>query len=325
MKKKNSILILYGPTGVGKTDCAVALAQRMNGEIINMDMGALYTPLSIGTAKPDWQSYPIPHHLFDIIDSPRNVTVVEYRSLVVSLLKSIWERGKMPILVGGSGFYLKSLFFPPANAPISDESEHYGHLDPKNLWAHLYDIDPTRARSIDPHDVYRIKRALDIWYSTGIKPSAYKPQFQPIAPFFLFFLRRSREELYARIDKRVIQMFDAGWESEVRQLMNSTWASFIKEKKIIGYDDILDYLHSHQTAKEKDALIKKIETKTRNYAKRQFTFWRSLQKDLQDALAEYTDSNLVANSLITEIDTTHQGCEKQIEKIVHDTQVEDRM
>ena len=93
MKQNKQVVILYGPTGVGKSDTALALADRLNGEIINMDMGALYAPLTIGTAKPDWRASTIPHHLFDIIETPRNVTVIEYRSLVVRTLGEIWKRG----------------------------------------------------------------------------------------------------------------------------------------------------------------------------------------------------------------------------------------
>ncbi len=312
MKKKiKPFIILYGPTGVGKTDCALELSNRVNGEIINMDMGALYTPLTIGTAKPDWKKCTIPHHLFDVIDTPRNLTVVEYRALLMPLLENIWARKKTPILVGGSGFYLKSLFFPPSGASVH-ESDGYAHIQEKELWDHLKHIDPVRAYSINRNDLYRIRRALDIWYSTGIKPSEYQPKFEPIAPFALYFLTREREKLYARIDQRVKDMLDAGWKAEVSQLQGSPWEQFILEKKIIGYDDILYYLGTKKTITDKKILVEKIQTKTRNYAKRQFTFWRSLQKDLQDALSEYTDSNL-SQSIINEIDVVHGDCVTKIE------------
>lgn len=315
MNTKKSIIIIYGPTGVGKTDCALALAERVGGEIINMDMGALYTPLTIGTAKPDWRSEAIPHHLFDVIDSPRQVTVFEYRALLIPILESLWQRGKVPILVGGSGFYLKSLFFPPQGAPIT-KSGAYADIPENNLWHHLASIDPDRAHSIDPHDMYRVKRALDIWYTTGKKPSLYAPTFQPLASFALFFLTRERKELYTRIDSRVFHMIYAGWIEEVQTLLGTGWESFIGEKKIIGYDDILDYLATARTDHDKKSMVHAIQQKTRNYAKRQCTFWRSLQKDLQDALAEYTDSNLVAQSCLSEINVTHEDCEESIEKTI---------
>src|SRR3990172_4748508 len=103
------MLIIYGPTGVGKTDMALAIAERMPSEIVNMDVGQFYTPLSIGTAKPAWRSSPVPHHLFDILDTPKNITVVEYRTLLLKKINEIRDRGNLPIVVGGSGFYLYSL------------------------------------------------------------------------------------------------------------------------------------------------------------------------------------------------------------------------
>jgi tRNA dimethylallyltransferase len=315
MKDKKSMIIIYGPTGVGKTDYALSLAERLGGEIINMDMGALYTSLTIGTAKPDWRSEAIPHHLFDVVDSPRQVTVVEYRSLLIPLLESLRQRGKVPILVGGSGFYLKSLFFPPQGAPIT-ESDAYADIQENQLWHHLEGIDPDRAHSIDPHDLYRVRRALDIWYTTGKKPSLYAPTFQPLAPFALFFLTRERKELYTRIDSRVFHMIDAGWVEEVEGLLGTSWESFIREKKIIGYDDILDYLATARTEGDKKNMVHAIQQKTRNYAKRQYTFWRSLQKDLQDALAEYTDSNLIAQSRLSVINVTHEDSRESIEKAI---------
>ena len=107
------MLIIFGPTAVGKTDFALKVAERVPAEIVNMDVGQLYTPLSIGTAKPNWRSETVPHHLFDYVDKPRNITVVEYRKILLEVLEDIWQRGKLPIIVGGSGFYLKSIFFPP--------------------------------------------------------------------------------------------------------------------------------------------------------------------------------------------------------------------
>ena len=154
------MLVVYGPTGVGKTDFALAIAERVPSEIINMDVGQFYTPLSIGTAKPDWKHSAVAHHLFDIIDTPANFTVTEYRSLLYKTIKEVRDRGRLPILVGGSGFYLHALLFPPQAAiPDVDISELYPVET--NLWQKLYDIDPERALHIDKSDEYRIKRALE--------------------------------------------------------------------------------------------------------------------------------------------------------------------
>ena len=159
------MLIIYGPTGVGKTDMALAIAASVPAEIINMDMGQFYTPLSIGTAKPDWQNNSVPHHLFDIVDTPINYTVSEYRTLLYKTVEEVTQRGNLPILVGGSGFYLHSLLFPPQVA-IPDVDIAALYSAGTDLWSTLYAIDPKRALSIDKADEYRIKRALSIWHST---------------------------------------------------------------------------------------------------------------------------------------------------------------
>ena len=113
MDRRNFVIIIYGPTGVGKTECADYIASRLPIEIINCDMGQFYTPLSIGTAKPDWKAASVPHHLFDVIDTPKLFTVLEYRKRVQAIVHTIWKANKIPIIIGGSSFYISSLFFPP--------------------------------------------------------------------------------------------------------------------------------------------------------------------------------------------------------------------
>lgn len=272
------MLILYGPTGVGKTDCALSLAQRIPAEIINADVGQFYVPLTIGTAKPSWKTSTVPHHLFDILDEPRDITVTEYRNLVIPVLNEVWQRGNIPIIVGGSGFYIASLLFPPPSLPKEIVDSTF--QDEKNLWEQLFAIDPDRAQQIHPHDTYRITRALDIWYSTGTKPSQYIPTYQPIAPFLLVWLTRDRHELYERINQRVIQMFNQGWLEEVMALRGTEWEKFLLKKKLIGYDDIIQYLRQTNPSQSMEDLIATIAQKTRNYAKRQITFWTMLKKKL---------------------------------------------
>jgi len=273
-------LIIYGPTGVGKTALTEKLAHQIPAEIINMDIGQLYTPLSIGTAKPEWRTSSIPHHGFDILDKPINYTVTQYRELLQKLLNQVWQRGNLPIVVGGSGFYLKSLFFPPAQAiEISD-----AHLDQEISWQKLHDIDPERAAAIHPHDTYRIQRALAIWYTTGIKPSVYKPVFDPIGNAIVVCITRDRAQLYKQINERTEVMMREGWIEEAKKLKKTPWESFLHEKHLIGYDDILTYLDSKQTPTDYARLIAAIQQKTRQYAKRQMTFWRMLTRSLRPYL-----------------------------------------
>jgi tRNA dimethylallyltransferase len=273
------ILVLYGPTGVGKTDVAFAIAEHVPAEIINMDVGQFYTPLSIGTAKPDWKNSLIPHHLFDIVDTPAHFTVTEYRSLLYKTVEEVRSRGRLPILVGGSGFYLHALLFPPqASIPDVDISLLY----PKetNLWQELFKIDPQRASCIDKADTYRIQRALTIWHATGNLPSTYTPTYDPQADFMIVFLERDRQELKDRINARVVEMFKQGWIEETKALEHSPWQTFIQKKNIIGYSEIFDYLSHQNDTKLFADMVEKISAQTRQYAKRQYTFWRKLEREI---------------------------------------------
>jgi tRNA dimethylallyltransferase len=267
-------IVVAGPTAVGKTDFALELAQKYNGEIINADVGQFYTPLSIGTAKPDWRNLTIPHHLFDILSEPKDYTVHEYRKAVYNCMKAIWQRNRVPIIVGGSGFYLMSLYFPPQELPLVSK------ISGPVSWEALNAIDPVRAQEINPSDFYRIERALAIWYATGKKPSAIKPVFNPLAPSFFIVLDRDRQELYNRINRRVCQMLQAGWICEVQALMGTDWIPFLERKKLIGYPEIIAFLKEQQTDINYQTLVAQIQQKTRNYAKRQLTFFAMLQKML---------------------------------------------
>lgn len=291
-KKTNHpfMLIIYGPTGVGKTDIALMIADATPSEIINMDMGQFYTPLSIGTAKPDWKNSAVPHHLFDIVDSPVNYTVNEYRTLLYKTVTDVIRRGNLPILVGGSGFYLHSLLFAPqVSVPDIDITPFYA--PGANLWQELYNIDPKRALSIDKADDYRIKRALSIWHATGNLPSSYSPVYKPETDFLLLFLERDRQELKERINARVIEMFEQGWIAETKKLEKTPWKQFLQRKNIIGYNEIFGYISSEQTKKSLSDMIDSIRAQTRQYAKRQFTFWRKLEREIKKE-NRYTGTNV---------------------------------
>ena len=278
VKEKRSIIIA-GPTGVGKTDLALLLAKKVDAEIINADVGQFYKPLIIGTAKPDWKSFIIPHHLFDVLDEPLNFTVVSFRKKVEVLINEIKSRGKVPIIVGGSGFYLNSLFFPPQKESIIERLAHNSEIPTIDLWEKLNSIDSQRASQINENDRYRIERALDIWYGTGVLPSTYTPTFNALDDAYVLFLTRTIDDLYKRIDDRVKIMIQCEWLDEVENL-SSDWHQFLLQKKLIGYDDIIRYLDNQINSIEE--LIALIQQKTRNYAKRQLTFNRMLTKKFEE-------------------------------------------
>ncbi len=281
MKKslKKRCIIIHGPTGVGKSDAALDLALQYNGHIINGDVGQFYTPLTIGTAKPNWRHEKVPHHLFDLIDTPYSYTVVEYRQVVLAKMEELWDQGILPIIVGGSGFYLRSLFFPPCQ---EEQGEQVVIFDDELSWEKLNTIDAERAQTIDPQDRYRIERALQI-IKSGKQSSACVPVYQDVGcDVLLLWFERDRQELYDRINKRVVHMMDQGWLQEVESL-SPEWHNFLMHKKIIGYDLLIAY--HHDTLQEPlESVIEVVAKKTRNYAKRQHTFWRMFKKTLEPHL-----------------------------------------
>ncbi len=328
------MFIIAGPTGVGKTELSLKLAALLkNPAIINADLGQFYTPLTIGTAKPDWRNELVPHYLFDILDRPENFTAFNYRRLVTELFGKLNftldkqaevltpenlvvnnshscnqpNTNLTPIFVGGSGFYLQALFFKsPLDNFFPDMSDNSSFvydnnfpernpeknntlsLENLNLWAKLNLIDPVRARELNPHDHYRIQRALEIWQNYKILPSQARPVFAPIISkaqkVKLIILTRDLPELYARIDQRVLEMLDAGWLAEVQNLIGTPWEQFLLEKRLIGYDDLLKFLHEQNINLEKVAIntVQLIQKRSRNYAKRQIAFFKMLTRQLTE-------------------------------------------
>jgi len=285
------MLFISGPTASGKTNFSLKLEKKLSeqcniqSEIINADIGQFYLPLSIGTAKPDWKNMPIKHHLFDIVDQPKDYNVVAYKKLLLTIAKTIWNKGKLPIVVGGSLFYIQSIFFPPKNE-IGDSKNNFikedGDEDSKNLWERLYQIDPKRAQTIHHSDTYRIKRALTIWEGTGKKPSEYEPEFKREFHARIVFINLPKDILYKRINMRTQEMITKkGWIEEVQNLKNTPWEPFILKKKLIGYPEIFEWVNTGAKKKEIPALITIIQQKTRNYAKRQVTFWKKLRTILK--------------------------------------------
>lgn len=284
MNEKVSCLIITGPTAVGKTAVSLAVARAWNGEIINGDVYQMYQPLTIGTAKPDWRATGIPHHLFDVLDEPRSMTVVEYRALVSVLIKDIIARGKRPIIVGGSGFYLRSLYFPVLEkqeiTPI--EAPEYHHLSDQELWHKLQNIDPLRAQQLHCNDRYRIARALTVHAQTGQLPSTLRPVFDPVAEsMHLVVLSKEKSVLDSAIDERAREMLEQGLIDEVRSLSDA-WKMFVEHKKIIGYPEVLSYLNGDvQSIPE---LARMIALHTKQYAKRQGTFLRGLARSVRSEI-----------------------------------------
>jgi len=277
----NMRVFVCGATGVGKSSFAESFATKCCGEIINADVFQMYTPLTIGTAKPDLSCTIVPHHLFSFLESPCNYSVTEYKKIAFETIEAVENSNKIPCIVGGSGFYLYSLFFPPcvlvscthactcvtsppAQAPFT-------HHD-------LCAIDPKRAQEIHPSDIYRIQRACEIFFSHGVLPSECAPQFQKIEGAVVFFVEREIKELYSIIDTRVDTMLQSGWLEETAKL-STEWCDFVKKKNVLGYPQLLDVIDKKMSFENARIYIKQI---TRNYAKRQMTFNRRFLKKLRE-------------------------------------------
>jgi len=280
--KKPYVIFLSGPTGSGKTALSLIISERIPVEIINADVGQFYEPLSVGTAKPDWKNQKIPHHLFDIVSEPVDFNVVKYRELLREKIKEVWSRNKIPLIVGGSLFYLKSVFFPPQKIEeLSKKSDVVHKISEEDLWKKLNEIDPERAEKIHQNDTYRIKRALEIWFKTGRKPSELKATFQADFDFLFIFLSPERELLFDKINKRTVEMIKDGWIDEVKQLPKKLWRPFLDKKGLIGYSEIFSWIEQGEKEEEFPELVATIQKETRLYAKRQLTFWNSFRKNLE--------------------------------------------
>lgn len=280
------VIIIAGPTASGKSSYAENLAQKIGGEIVNADSVQMYTRLAVGTAKPDWKKSEIPHHLFDICESPRDFDVSQYRSRVIQSVDDILKRSATPILVGGSLFYIKSLFYPPhASQELkTSRSDVFKDLSNNELWCRLKSVDLERAQQLHENDRYRVQRALLLWEQHGVKPSTLKPKYQPLFGAQLLFLSPPLEVLYERINARTLVMIDdMGWVDEAREVYADTmWRDFVSMKKFIGYPELFTWIANGEKPEELPAVVAQIQQETRRYAKRQRTFWKSLCAQLSD-------------------------------------------
>ncbi len=278
------VVFILGPTASGKTELSLIFAKDLGGEIINADTGQFYQFLSIGTAKPDWGKNKILHHGFDILKNPIDFSVIQYLEFVKYKIKNIWGRNNIPFIVGGSLFYIKSLFYPPITylAERNKEEQKFLSLPEEYLWNFLNKIDPQRAKEIHPNDTYRLLRALDLWEKTGILPSKLKPRYSPFFHSRIIFINPNFHRLKDIIEKRTKAMFESGWIDEVKRLKrNKWWSNFIKNKKLIGYQEISEWIEKGEQEDKKNELINEIVSQTIRYARKQLVFWKKFLIDLK--------------------------------------------
>lgn len=281
--KKNNIEVvaIVGPTASGKTALSIKLAKEFNGEVINGDAMQVYKELNIGTAKiTEEEMEGIPHHLLDIKEPTESFSVAEYQKLVRAKIAEIQSRGKLPIIVGGTGLYVQAVLydFQFTNEDVDEEAraKYYDELEklgPEGMHAKLAKVDPETAKTIHPNNTRRVIRALEMVELSGVSKAAEAQNrgHIPLYHHLIIGLDMDREVLYERINKRVDIMMENGLLEEVRGL----WQRNIRDVqsiKAIGYKELYNYLDGHISLEE---AISQLKQNSRRYAKRQLTYFRN--------------------------------------------------
>ena len=283
MSNSGKIVIIGGPTASGKTEIAFKLAREINGEIISADSRQFYKEINIGTDKPPiWMRNQIPHYFIDFLSLKNQFDVYEYKNLVYEKVKEIISKGKIPIIVGGSGFYIRVLIkglFPLPSELKEKQKEMRKKLEnekTEKLYEKLKEIDPVISEKIHPNDRYRIVRAIEIYQITGKNMSFWQSQkpektLNDFGEIFYFILMRERHQIYERIEKRIEKMFENGWIDEVKKLREQSFEDDLKFKAPIGYKEIIDYLDGKYSFEETKKIIIK---KTKEYARKQIIWFK---------------------------------------------------
>jgi tRNA dimethylallyltransferase len=295
---------LTGATAVGKTRIGIALAERLEAEIISLDSMSIYRGMDIGTAKPTAEDRAaVPHHLLDIVDPADEYSVAQYVETAGAVATEIRARGREVVFVGGTPLYLKSLLRglfdgPPANWKLRHEIEdELAAVGQAALHARLTQVDPVAASNIHPHDTRRLIRALEVYRATGEPLSHQQTEFEEgrsAVECRVFVLRRERGELHRRIEGRVEAMVDVGLVEEVRLLTAGGRQLGRTASQAVGYRDALGYLAGEY---DRSTMIERIKVRTRRFAKRQGTWFRSLSECRFVDIAGETAASAVADDI----------------------------
>ena len=279
---KRPLIIIAGPTAVGKTAFSISLAEEIGGEIISADSMQVYRGMDIGSAKasPEERSR-VPHHLIDVIEPTEEFNIVRFQELAKAAVKDIHGRGKIPIIVGGTGFYIQSVLYDIAfeeNGP--DRSyramlyERAGREGPEALHEELARLDPVSALAIPANNVKRVARALEYYHDTGSPISVHNEQERKKESpydFRYFVLTMDRRRLYERIGTRVDRMMEEGFLDEVKRLRELGCERNMTSMQGLGYKQLFAYLEGEGTLEE---AVEKTKAETRHFAKRQLTWFR---------------------------------------------------
>ena len=281
MDMKPKVIVICGPTASGKTSLSIELAKQINGEIISADSMQIYKDMDIGTAKPSTEEMQgIKHYLLDFVPPEERYSVAQYKIDAKKAIKEILEKGKVPIIVGGTGLYVDSLIYEIEYNDIKLDEEYRKKLEEiaekqglEVLYKKAQEIDPQAMQKISANDKKRIMRVIEIYKATGKTKTEQEIESRkkPVEyDYKVFAINMEREKLYERINKRVDIMIEQGLVEEVKQLLTK-YENFPTAMQGLGYKEILDYLDGKNSLEEAVTILKR---DTRHFAKRQLTWFR---------------------------------------------------
>ena len=300
----NKALIVTGPTASGKSEIALILAKRLNGEIVSADSMQIYRKMDIGTAKPDlFQLNEVKHHMIDIIDIEDNYSVARYKDEAIKCIKDILSRSKVPIITGGTGLYIDSLLYGISFNNEYPENKNRFELYLKEngkeeLFKLLLERDEQAALTTHPNNTKRVIRYLDILSRFKGTLSEYKQQAiknDSSVDFNVFVLNPPRDKLYERIESRVDIMIEKGLIEEVLSILKSQIDSNCTSMQAIGYKEVVKYLDGYCTY---DEMIRILKMNTRNYAKRQITWFKRYKEAQFIDTSKFENSNEITRFII---------------------------
>lgn len=308
-KTKKPLIILTGPTAVGKTKLSIELAKAVNGQMISADSMQVYRHMDIGTAKirPE-EMQDIPHYLIDVLDPWESFDVVLFQTMAKEALEKIYTAGAIPIVVGGTGFYIQALLY---NIDFDENDSETGYRTELQSFAErhgaealhdrLRQVDEKSALMIHPNNVKRVIRALEFYHQTGTRISEHnETQRQKESPyrFVYFVLDDEREQIYRRIDQRIDQMLEQGLVAEVKQLRDMGCTRDMVSMQGLGYKEILAYLDGECTLEEAVYILKR---DTRHFAKRQLTWFRREHEVRWIERQEYPDEAAMLQAMLAQL------------------------
>ncbi len=279
---KPKVIVIVGPTASGKTALSIELAKQIKGEIVSCDSMQIYKDMNIGSAKPSLEEMQgIKHYMIDIVEPDKRFSVAEYKKQAEQAIEEILSKGKMPIVIGGTGLYADSLIYGIEYPEIEFDKNYRNELENianskeglSNLYEKAKEIDSKAIEKISPNDKKRILRILEIYHSTGKTKTELEAESRKNEvkyDYRVFVINMDRQILYNRINKRVEIMIENGLIEEVKNLLDK-YKEFPTAMQGLGYKEVVEYLNGYLT---KDEMIEKIKQETRRYAKRQLTWFR---------------------------------------------------